>query len=90
MEQAIWNLEGITVIPTNIAIHEQDVWIIGHARQQRQRGNDPVQRFFTWQAKATPQGYIIVTRNLSGMEEQFIGPTWNLALEVATAIKRTM
>jgi hypothetical protein len=68
------------VVTTKIVGNE--VHIIGTARK---KGNP-----YFWEAWPLPHGYYVIVRNNSGREESLQGSTFNLVLEVAAAVNRTL
>jgi hypothetical protein len=80
----VWNHDGVRVLDVmNVAADGQV--IKGHALK------DPgLYNIYEWEARVNPHGWEIVTRTNSGRTESFQGSTFNLVLEVATAIRRAL
>lgn len=80
MQGLIWKLEGLSVWATGVRCNGQDVWVEGLAIREG--------RTYEWRAQGTPLGVVVLTKSSSGREEQYSGPTYNVALEVASAVRR--
>jgi hypothetical protein len=82
----IWNHDGVRVLDVMTIAADGQV-IKGHAIKDGERA---LYHVYEWEARVNPQGWEIVTRTNSGRVESFQGSTFNLVLEVATAIRRAL
>lgn len=73
-----WNFDGVRIPGLFKADSE---WVHGIAV----KGDE----HFAWMAKATPQGYYVEVRTMrTGRRSSWTGPTFNMMLEVAAAVRR--
>lgn len=80
--RAIWGLDGCRVFASGIT-SGGDAGIVGCAIKRN--GS-----FYTWEAFPKPHGWYVITRlESTGWEESLQGSTFNLGLEVATAVQRS-
>ena len=78
----IWNAGGVVVHATGLT-QEGDVGIEGFAHEK----GKPAKQWYAW---ATPNGWMIKVRAINDREETFQGSTFNLGLEVVTAVRRSL
>lgn len=83
----VWKLDGIYVNDQMTVKNDGLVTMIhGLAHRYRGGGCD----HYSWRAQISPQGWIVETTSSSSRVEQFAGATFNMIVEVATAIGRAL
>ena len=80
----IWNHEKVKIFAVMAVSKTPDVWIEGNALYETKIGIVPI----TWVAKALEHGWYVSIDVPHGRKGEFQGSTFNLPLEVATAIRR--
>lgn len=79
----IWNHDGLTVLLTGVTVPNTDPCFEGTARNYKVSNSQMV----TWCAYPTSHGFGIEVRKEDGRRADYQGPTFNLGLEVAMAVK---
>lgn len=88
--RVLWKLDGVEVIATGI-VETGDALIRGFATKEVRKGGLGHLYRYEWMATPTSRGWEIWTKTwASHRKEMYTGPTYNLGLEVAAAVRRAL
>jgi hypothetical protein len=80
----VWHLDNVRIFRNATIDLEKDATITGTALLVTSVGVEAIE----WKAVAIPTGYRVMVRSQTGRQSMYEGPTFNLILEVAAAIRR--